>query len=289
MMSSEDPMTEQITEPGIVDGMPDAVYHADPVAGGSLSNSGAKILATKTPCHFDTWRKSPPTIKDAFDLGHAAHREALGVGLDVAVIPGPWTTNAAKDKVASARDRGLVPLKPEQYDVVLAMADALRSNPLAMAALGNGKPEQSAFWRDQRTGIWRRARIDWLPNGPTAGGQFVMADYKTTTSIDHEKWSKDAAAYGYHQQADAYTDGIRTLGIHPNPSFLFVVQEKTEPYAVEVFQLDADAMAIGAHLNQLAIDRYVECSTNDRWPGPPPIVNVLALPAWYVRTYEGII
>lgn len=278
-----------VTNPGIVDGMPDHAYHADPVPGGSLSNTGAKILATKTGWHFDTWRKSPPTIKDEFDFGHAAHREVLGEGLDVALIAGPWTTNAAKAKVAAARERGQVPLKPEQYDTVLAMAEAIAANPLAHAVLSGGRPEQSAFWVDDRTGVWRRARLDWLPDGPTATGQFILGDYKTSTTIQHEKWAKDAANYGYHQQADSYTEAIRALGIHPNPSFVFVVQEKTAPYAVEVFQLDSEAMAIGRHLNDLALDRYVEYTAAGHWPGPPPIVNVLALPTWYARNFEGII
>lgn len=277
----------KITEPGVYDDMPDAVYHADPVPGGSLSNTGAKILATKTPADFDYWRNSPPETKPAFDLGHAAHAEVLGRGLDVALIPGPWTTNAAKAKVAEAREAGQVPLKPEAWDTVEGMAAGLRANPLAMAALAaTGKPEQSLFWRDTRTGIWRRARIDWLPTEPTASGQLVLVDYKTAANVDAYKWAKDAADFGYHQQADSYTEGARVLGLHPSPSFVFIVQQKTPPYPVRVFQLDDEAMQIGRLLNDRAMDVYVEHTTTGTWPAYPPVVERLALPTYYTRTFE---
>lgn len=163
---------------GIHTDLSNADYHADKT---SLSSSGArKLLEPSTPAHFRYEQDNPPAPTKTFDYGNAAHKLVLGNGPELVVIQhDAWTTKAAKAEVAEARERGAIPLKQHEMDMVTAMAAAIRKHPLAAALLdpAYGAPEQSGFWIDGPTGIRRRVRFDWLPS--IQSGRLIIPDYKT--------------------------------------------------------------------------------------------------------------
>lgn len=277
-----------VTEPGVHPDMPEDAYHADPVPGGSLSSSGARKLLTTCPARFDYERRHPEPPKKTFDIGHAAHKLVLGVGPHLEVVPGErWDTKAAKEKVAEIRAAGDVPLKQADHDQVVAMADAIRSHPIAGALLrpGSGQPEQSLFWLDGDTGVMRRARLDWLPDR-TPTGRLIVADYKTCVSADPEHIGKAVTNYGYHQQDPWYLDGIAAVGLGEDAAFVFVFQEKTPPYLVSVVELDDEARLVGRERNRRALHRYAECTASGYWPGYADDVSLISLPPWATRTEE---
>jgi len=169
-----------LTQPGVYE-IPEAVYHGDPVPGGSLSASGAKrLLPPSCPARF-RYEQEHPVFKATFDFGSAAHKMVLGVGPDLAVIDAEdWRTKAAKDEREAARLSGRIPVLRSEHAEVMAMAAALREHPVASALFDpqrGGKAEQSLFWPDAEFGIWRRARLDWMPD-PNAPGRFILGDYK---------------------------------------------------------------------------------------------------------------
>lgn len=272
----------QITEPGVYDGMRDDVYHRDPVPAGSLSSTGArKLLPPSCPALFRHDQLNPPPPKATFDLGHAAHREVLGVGPDLVMVDRPrWDTNEVKAEVADIRAAGGVPLKRAEFEQVKAMAAALRKHPLASALLlpDRGKAEQSAFWVDDDTDVWRRARYDWLPN--SGGGQMFASDYKTTVSAAPDKIQKTIHEYGYHQQAAWYLDGIKALGLAEDVSFVFIFQMKTAPYLVTVADCVTSALMVGRDRNRRALRTYRDCVASGHWPGFSDDVEHIALPPW---------
>ena len=274
-----------ITEPGVYT-MDEADYHADPVPGGSLSASGArKLLAS--PARFAYDREHPPEPTPAMELGTAAHRLVLGTGPELAVIDAPdWRTRAAKEAAAAAREAGAVPLLTTEHEQVQMMAAALRNHPIAAALFDpeRGDPEQSLFWTDDRTGVWMRARLDWLPRHPP--GRLIIGDYKTAISASPDGFTRDVANFGYHQQAAFYCDGATALGLADNPAFLFVVQEKAAPYLVAVYELDVLAMEAGRARNRLAAEMYRDCTEAGIWPGYPAEIGLISLPPWATRTEE---
>lgn len=278
-----------VTEPGVYE-MSSQNYHADPVPGQSLSCSGAKkLLDPSCPALFDWERRNPPPPKDVFDIGHAAHKLALGIGPDIVVVPGDrWDTKDAKQRVAEVRAAGNVPVKADAMEQLTAMAEALRAHPIAKALLSDGQPEASAFWVDEPTGIWRRCRFDWLPN-PSSSGRLIVPDYKTAASAHPKKWIKSAADYGYEMQAAWYLDAVKALGLADDAAFVFLVQEKTPPYLVSTVQLDVVALRIGRHRNREAIDTYAQCTAENRWPGYAEDVELVSLPRWVEREYEDVI
>jgi PDDEXK-like domain of unknown function (DUF3799) len=281
--------TETSFRPGVYDGMPEAMYHGDPVPGGSLSSSGArKLLPPSCPAKFRYETDNPPPPKDYLELGSAAHRLVLGVGAEIYVIKAPdWKTKAARDERDSARTEGFLPLLTHEHNQVKAMAAALRKHPVAAALFDpeHGKPEQSLFWQDPAAGIWRRARLDWLPD-PDARKRLVVGDYKTTAAGDLPSVKKSIANFGYHQQGDWYLDAVRALGLGADPAFVFIFQEKTPPYLITPVQLDADALQAGRELNREAINLYRACAESGDWPGYTAGIEVVSLPPWAFRKLE---
>jgi len=270
-------MTVTITEPGIYDGISNADYHADPVPGGSLSSSGAKKLIAKTPLHFKHDQQHA-THKDVFDYGTAAHSIILEVdesGL-VEVEADDWRTKAAREAKDKAYAEGKTPLLTKDIAQVRAMAEAIRTHPEASYLLQDGKPEQSAFWQHE-TGVGLRARFDWLPNKRGAG--LIIPDFKTAVSAEPGEFARSAASYGYHQQAAFYCDAAKALDLSPDPVMLFVVQEKTAPYAANVIEIHEDDINNGRALNEKAIRLFQECTLKNEWPGYR-MGDPVRLPKW---------
>jgi hypothetical protein len=268
--------TITITEPGLYD-MTNEQYHADPVPGGSLSSSGAKKLIAKTPAHFK-FDQDHQTHKDVFDFGTAAHSLVLEgdeTGI-VEVEANDWRTKAAQEAKTKAHAEGKTPLLSKDYQQVKDMAEAIKRHPEAVLLLSDGVAEKSGFWQHD-TGVWLRVRFDWLPNA--RGNGVILVDYKTAVSADPRKFAKSAADFGYHQQDAFYRDGAKALGISEDPGFLFVVQEKTAPYLVNIIELNEEAVNMGRALNEKAIRTYQDCKAADNWPGYP-LSDPISLPKY---------
>lgn len=282
--------TIEVTEPGVFD-IPVDAYHADPVPaqlGGSLSTSGAKLLLPPScPARYRwaTDHPEPPAASRVFDVGTAAHRLVLGAGPDLVRIDADkWLSKAVKAEVAAVRAAGAVPLKPAEFEQVHAMAAALRRHPIAAALLAAGIPEQSLFWVDPETGVWRRARIDWLPDA-TSRRRIVIPDYKSCESASPEELRRAIYNYGYHLQAAAYIDAAQAVGHAADAAFVLIAQEKTPPYLVTVVQPDPAAVDIGRDQNRRALELYAECTGTGRWPGYTDDVAEIALPGWVERRH----
>lgn len=272
---------EKITEPGVYD-MPAELYHLDPVEGGSLSSTGArKLMPPSCPALFHHERQNPPAPKKQFDYGSAAHQLVLGSGPEIVVVDATdWRTDKAKEARKAAHADGAVPLLTKDHERVQAMAAKLREHPIARALFDpeHGRPEQTLIWQDGPTKVWRRARLDWLPN--PAGGRLIIPDYKTSHSADPGAIQRAVHQFGYHQQAGWYTDGAEALGLGDDPAFLFVVQQKDPPFLVTVVELGATALYIGRDRNRQALEVYAECSATGRWPGYSDDIELIHLPAW---------
>lgn len=282
-----------ITTPCVIDGMDDQTYHGDPVEGGSLSSTGAKALL-RSPAHYK-WQKENPVTKSTFDLGHAVHSMVLGVGLEIVAIPeeilasnGAASTKEAKEFIANARESGQVPLKADVVAECVALTESVLAHPLARTLLEReGKAEQSLFAQDPESGVWLRARIDYLSDVPDIGATTIV-DLKTAVSADPRDFGRAAAEFGYDIQAEFYMHVLGLARGDKNIDFRFVVVEKSAPYLVSVIELDAEYAAIGQVRMRRAIDTFKECVEKNVWPGYPEIDNLVGPPAW-LAYQEGMV
>lgn len=277
-------MSTVITEPGVYD-LPDAEYHRDPVPGGSLSASGAKLILD-CPARYRHFADHGAEHKDHFDFGTAAHKYVLGSGPDIVVVDAPtWHTKAAREAKALAHQHGRVPLLAHDLDTVQAMARAIEEHPIAgqLFAAGQGRAEQSLFWHDHEFEVWRRARLDWLPSSVSSSGRLIIPDYKTAARVDADSIAKAIHNYRYAMQAEWYCDAVEALGIASRPVFLFVFQEKTPPYLITVVELDGLFRRIGRDDNRQALEVFAECQATGDWPGYSNDIELIEPPAWVAR------
>lgn len=270
---------------GIHHGLDELTYHGHPT---SLSVTGAKTLL-KAPALFQ-YRRANPMQSRVFDFGHAAHAVVLGVGAEIVIVQRTdaktgevddapsYATNSAKAHRDEIRAAGKIPLLREEYDQVQAMAEALLEVPLVQQLMRDGQPEVSAFCKDDPTGVMRRSRFDLLDN--------LLIDYKTTVDAEPGAFARQAAKYGYHQQAAWYTDIAEDLGLKPR-GFLFVAQEKTAPYLTSVTELTSDAIDRGRDLNRRALEMFRDCTESGRWPGYGDRITPIDIPKYAYYDQES--
>lgn len=283
-------------EPGVYD-IPAAVYHRDPVEGGSLSASGAKkLMPPSCPALFRAWLDGETNDEsDHFDYGRAAHREVLGAGDDFVVVAGTgsdeneWRRNTDKDAVRAVRDAGKTPIKPRDAATIKAMAAALRQHRHAAALLdpAAGQPERAIIWRDRESGVNCRALVDYL-RWPVEGAPFVIPDYKTAERIDPESISKALWTFAYYGAAAWYCDAVEAAGLAAadDIAFQLIFQMKAPPYLVVVAQVVPDSIGWGHARNRKARDLYARCSERDEWPGFAPDDRPIPVQLPHYATYQ---
>jgi hypothetical protein len=280
----------EVTQPGVYQ-LTETEYHADPVPAGSLSASGAKLLLPPSCPALYRYRRDHPKESAAFDYGTAAHKYVLGAGPPVGIVDAPdWRTKAAQDARKDAHARGAVPMLVSELAQITEMARAIGQHPVASALFdpARGNAEQSLFWQDDEYGIWRRARLDWLPEH-RAGRRLIIGDYKTAQAVDPDSIRKAVANYGYHIQAAQYIDAAIAC-LDADPAFLLVFQMKDPPYLVNIAELDPDTIAAGRRRLRTACEIFRDCTTTGIWPGYEAAtddgITYITLPPWAARSEE---
>lgn len=274
-----------VTKPGLVFGMPDDVYHGDPVPGGSLSSTFARLLTEHVPAKAKARRDNRRPTKP-MNLGKAAHAHALGAGPELIVWQYDGRTKDGKaeraEKAALLATEAAVAVTESERDQILGMAAALRSHPGVAQILDESASEVSGF--AQVDGTWIRVRIDLL-------GTRHAYDYKTCEDASRRGFQKSMATYGYHQQADLYERVLRVLGHKAGDRPMrFICQETQAPYLVQIHEADEEARTAARDLNDRAIRIFAECNTTGEWPGYERLfAEPTPLPAWYFYQHDDVL
>jgi len=283
-----------VREPGIY-AMEQEQYFADPVLGGSMSNSDGRALSLPGCPEQFNYDKVHGVRKtsDAFDRGHAAHAEVLGVGVELAIFPEHDARTKAGKVIRAewnqARAAGKTPILEADYAEVQAMAEALRAHPFAGQLMSQPMDvEQCLFWTDPYTGVMRRAMLDTLPTG-RHGQSMVLVDYKTADRVAPDfAMRKKIYEYGYHRQMATYIDGVLALGLAESVRAVLLFQCTKAPYIVTPIELDAEALRIGRIENLRALEVFGECQRTGVWPGYTDGVETSGVPHYVEYEYEGV-
>lgn len=289
---------KKISANGIYD-IPMDDYHGDLCVGPSVSSSGIREILSKSPAHY--WATSPfnpnrveEETSDAFNFGKAI-ADWLAYGELSAdkyhILPKGY--HGAKKKWFDARDAkreaeaaGKVIIKYDHMDDIKKMQTALEVHPYATAAFKGGHPEKSYIWLDKETGLWMKARPDYSPHALK-----IIPDYKTAASAHPEDFCRDVGKYGYHIQAALAMEGIEVLTGKTPKSFIYVVQEKSAPYVVQVYDLDADDLELGRAMVLRGKRIFAECLKSGNWPGYSDRPISASIPMWkhgqLIQEYES--
>lgn len=271
-----------VTKPGLVYDMDDETYHRDPVPGGSLSSTFARLLTEHVPAKAKARRDNRQPTK-AMNLGKAVHRHALGAGPQLIVWEYDGRTKEGKAERAAAAPllgtEAAVAVTERERAQIFDMVEALHAHPEVAAILAASKPEVSGFCTEGD--VWLRARYDLL-------GDDSAWDYKSAQDVTRRGFSKALGSYGYHQQAEFYQRVLRALGHEAGKAPMrFICQETEAPYLVQIHTPNDEAMDVARELNDRAIRLYAEAMKTGVWAGYGQLVaDPTPLPAYYFFDHE---
>lgn len=290
--------------PGIVHGLDIDAYHAmEPI-----SKSGLDSIDLSSAIFFARHRdpNRPPARERAGqlegNLAHCAILEADQFEKRYAIVPesaprrpteAQW--NAKKPSPDSVmamqwwsefneRTNGATIITHDQYEAALRQAVSVRALPEVGDALASGKPEVSAFWIDEETGVECRCRPDWVH--PVGEESVLLLDVKTYSIASASEFRRQVARKRYDVQAAYYSDGYEKASGKTVLGFIFLAVETEWPFAANAFMLDDESLESGRQKYRANLRTYAECLRTGKWPGYSAGIDVIRLPSWALITEE---
>jgi hypothetical protein len=245
-------------------------YHSDCCVGPSISSSGLRTLLLECPAKF--WATSPlnpnrfpEESTKALDIGRAAHCLALGEPeFAKYFIVSPYDDFRKGEARAWRDEQTRTVIRQDDFETIQIVAAVQKRSAQCMRAFEDGVAERSLIWHDDATGVWLKARPDWLPNDPA---KRLIVEYKTAISIEPQRMSNDAFRYGYQMQAAMQVDAVKAvLGIEPM-GVAHVCQEKDPPYLVELRLFTSEQLEDGRFMYRRALELFAACLKEKNWPG----------------------
>lgn len=255
--------SEKAINPGIYN-LSSEAYHQGP----GISRSGLMEFK-RSPYHY--WYKylnsdyKPEPVTQAQIIGNALHTLILEPNefeKRYFVIPEfNKVTKEGKEcwlKIKSDLGKKET-LSAHQYQTLQHMAASLKKNKLAIQLIENAEIEQSLYWTDPDTGILCKCRPDILRNN-------LVCDLKTAQNGSPRSFQYAAFDYGYYIQAAMVREAIKQLKQKIIKDFLFLVIEKSAPYAISIYQLDEASLNKGYQEFKILLAHYKQCLETNDWP-----------------------
>jgi hypothetical protein len=206
-------------------------------------------------------------LADAKAFGKKAHAVALRQPYAV-FGPGVFNGKSYKGQRSGAywehfkkEHRGKVILSASEERKCLAIADALFKHPEAGPMLYSEKTqlEVELDWTHP-LGRECQSHIDAYQRGA------FVADLKTCRDVSPDKFQFTAEFNHYHSQLAFYVACVEALG-HPTPDAFIIAVESVKPYAVVVFQLDAELLELGRRQCHLWMEDVLNTERTQSWRG----------------------
>lgn len=253
-----------------------------------VSSTDLKKLA-KSPAHFRWWKDHPQQDTPALLFGRAVHKYVLekeDFTSEFAVAPAlDRRTKAGKESwlLFQEESQGKDILSSEDFEKIKDMREALYQTPFAKLLL-SGEKEQSYFCQDERTGLVMKCRPDCRTK---LGNTHILIDYKSTMDADGDSFMRTSMKLMYDMQMAYYKHILDKLTGYDH-SVIFIAQEKTPPYAVNILEADRYFLASGADMWRTYLDLYASCEQSGNWFGyVNDAINSLGLPNWLQKQYES--
>lgn len=277
---------------GIVRGM----SFDDYLAVDAVSASGLKLLA-RSPWHYRHRVESEPTrpmLRGT--LAHCAVLEPDAMAARYVVLPSdaprrPSRTQwAAKNPSQESRDamawwtkfqedsagRELVSF--EDYALCQQQLEAVNQCKELSDLLRSGDGEVSIFWIDKATGIYCKARPDWIPS--VVDGRVEPLDLKTCADESPSAFGRAAARLRYDLQAAHYVAGIEQVMRVKVSNFVFGAVTSKAPILAVPYVLTDEVRDQGVEERHELMDRLAWCMRENQWPAYGSGFQLLDFPAY---------
>jgi hypothetical protein len=157
---------------------------------------------------------------------------------------------------------GLSVLTREQDTIIEGINNAIYKHPAASYLLGlTGESEIMVNWTDEVSGLPCRGIFDRLTTSA------IIIDLKTTDDASPKGFARSCHKYRYHVQAAFYMDGLQASRNVTAEGFFFIAVEKSAPYLVGVYYLNAEDLQRGRDQYRKDIEAFQNCLNIDEWQG----------------------
>ena len=314
-MNTLDLLPEEPKEPekntgpklGVFDGISNEDYHRGP----GVSKSGLDLI-DQSPETYITHKRHPKPETPDLILGRAFHKIVLEPDdFDNEYVKAPkdapkrptqaqldmvmptekaimsihfWKNWDQKNigKTVLTDSPGNDPFwKPGQWQTLMNMRDAVWAHPMASILLdpSQGQAELSCYWIDPGTGKLCRCRPDFYNDAHR-----LLIDLKSTDDASYTGFQKSIGKWRYFVQHAFYLDGWLAAGQRA-AGFIFIAVEKTPPYGVGIYKLDAQAVHQGRIIYERNLETYAKCHESKDWHGYSTDIRDLELPAWATKGF----
>lgn len=268
----------------------------DYLAVDALSATGLKLLA-RSPWHYANRVETDPTpAMLRGTLAHCAVLEPDAMARRYVVLPEdaprrPSRTQwAAKNPSADSKaamewwtqfehdNAGRELVSHDGYLLCQAQLAAVVRQPELAALLRAGRGEVSVFWIDKATGLYCKARPDWLP--PADGRRITPMDLKTCIDESPSGFGRAAARLRYDLQAAHYTAGIEAATGLTVDRFVFGAVTSKPPVLAVPYVLTDEIREQGRDERLELMDRLAWCQRENTWPAYGSGFQLLDFPAY---------
>jgi len=167
-------------------------------------------------------------------------------------------------------------ITPDHMTMITRVSEEIHKHPIARLLFDGGRPEVSIF--SEMDGAPVRCRHDYL------NGQ-VVADLKSTEDASQDGFLRSVEKYRYDVQDAFYRDVSESQGVDVS-NFLFVAVEKSEPYRVEVYELDAESVNWGRTAYKANLETYRRCMQTGIWPSTTGRITPLSTSNFHRKRIE---
>lgn len=270
--------------------LPQEEYKADE----GVSRSELHVLA-RSPMHYKYAQEHQREDTPALLFGSALHCYVLEPSrfFKEYIVVGKIDrrTTEGKARLAEIEASGKIPISEDDMCAITQMALNIKYNSYAgtlldVLGLRHAEHEVSYFTTDPTTGIRIKCRPDCRVD---LGSVSVIVDLKTTRNAQTDSFARSCIEYGYDLQAAMYKQIVDEVEGKPH-RFVFIAVEKEPPYACNVLEADELMLRKGAEDLRHYLMTLAECRRTGNWygyNGESGKPNIIGLPAWMAKTYEG--
>lgn len=266
-------------------------YRYEELPGTNISS--LKVLR-KSPKHYRHYLENGRKATRALELGTAAHIAILEPERFLKEFA-LWDKKDDEGKTKARRgaewkafesaNESKTIIRSDEYDLAIAIKDAVRADRVAMKYLAFGKPEVALTWNDEHTGMACKGRLDWLTE---ADGGPCIVDLKGTRDPNPIWFSRDCARLDYHLQMAFYGDAIEAI-TGEVPRVVVVAVEMAPPHDVVTYIVPEEVIEIGRDAYRQLLETLKDCTARNQWLGyGNGEEKTLTLPAWAAPEEEGL-
>lgn len=283
---------------GLVRDMPFDEY----LAVDALSSTGMRLMA-RSPWHYKNALPVTPTrpmLRGS--LAHCAVLEPDALASRYIIVPedaprrptqAQWgAKNPSAPSLAAmdwwrdfeAKAKQLQVVTFDEYSITQQQLAALKAEPYLRDLFARGFAECSVFWIDKATGVYCKARPDFVQ--PVDARSVRLAELKTAADESPDGFSRSVTSLGYHRARAHYIDGFQQATGLKVVEYVFAVVTNAPPVLAVPYWLDDEDARQGEDECAELRERFAYCMSENRWPAYGEGPQIVSLKKWAKRSNE---